>query len=176
MDVRTHLAMLQANSIPKTNGVLGENDIWAIRGTKQDEFLIENIHDGILLDYNYDYSDPFGGCDPLLRPSNGYIVPSPTDAVKVNDETLTKANDAYAAAFSAVMGSGLDPLSSICIATSVKAIFIEQGVIGDNGVFCPPSYTWNTIDGIAEYTLQSTNAIRKEDGYPRKIYREFGYK
>ena len=176
MDVRTHLAMLQANSIPKTNGVLGENDIWAIRGTKQDEFLIENIHDGILLDYNYDYSDPFGGCDPLLRPSNGYIVPSPTDAVKVNDETLAKANDAYAAAFSAVMGSGLDPLSSICIATSVKAIFIEQGVIGDNGVFCPPSYTWNTIDGIAEYTLQSTNAIRKEDGYPRKIYREFGYK
>ena len=74
------------------------------------------------------------------------------------------------------MGSGLDPLSSICIATSVKAIFIEQGVIGDNGVFCPPSYTWNTIDGIAEYTLQSTNAIRKEDGYARKIYREFRYK
>ena len=178
MDIQTHLAMLQANSLPKTNGVLGDtNDVWAVRGTMRDELLIDNIRDGMLLEYNFDYNDPFGGCDPLVRPSMGYIVASSATNAKVNAQSMEKANDAYAAAYSTMVGSGLDPLSSICIATSIRAVFIEYGSSQqDKGMFCPPSYTWKIIDKIAEYTLQCTNNIRKEDGYPRKIYKEFGYR
>jgi len=177
MDIRAHLALLWANSIPKSNGVLGEKtDEWSVRGTIQDELLLENICDGMLFEYNYDYSDPFGGCDPLLRPSAGYIVPSPitTDA-KIKPELLQKANDAYASAYCTMIGSGLDNLSSICLATSIKAIYIEYGTIDMNGVFCPPSYTWAMIDSIADYTIKCTKSIRKENGYPRKIYKDFGY-
>jgi len=175
MDIRTHLALLWANSIPKTNGVLGEtSDVWSVRGTMQDELLLGNVCDGMIFEYNYDYSDPFGGCDPLLRPSAGYIVPSPitTDAKITNEQ---KANDAYASAYCVMIGSGLDPILSICLATSIKAIYIEYGTIDMNGVFCPPSYTWAMIDCIADYTINCTKSIRKEDGYPRKIYKDFGY-
>ena len=142
----------------------------------QDELLLGNVCDGMLFEYNYDYSDPFGGCDPLLRPSAGYIVPSPITAdAKIKPESLQKANDAYASAYCAMIGSGLDNLSSICLATSIKAIYIEYGIIDANGLFCPPSYTWAMIDIIAEYTVRCTKSIRKEDGYPRKVYKDFGY-
>lgn len=176
MDIRIHLAMLWANSIPKSNGVLGETtDVWSVRGTMQDELLLENVCDGMLFEYNYDYSDPFGGCDPLLRPSAGYIVPSPIDSkTKIKPEALKKADEAYASAFCVMIGSGLDPILSICLATSIKAIYIEYGTI-DAEVFCPPSYTWAMIDNIADYTIKCTKSIRKEDGYPRKTYKDFGY-
>jgi len=176
MDIRAHLALLWANSIPKSNGVLGEKtDEWSVRGTIQDELLLENVCDGMLFEYNYDYSDPFGGCDPLLRPSAGYIVPSPITDAKITNELLNKANEAYASAYCVMIGSGLNSLSSICLATSVKAIYIEYGMIDANGMFCPPSYTWAMVDSIAEYTIRCTESIRKEEGYPRKTYKDFGF-
>jgi len=174
MDVRTHLAMLQANSIPKSRGVLGEKDVWAIRDTIQDGIHVVN-GDGMLLEYEYDYGDPFGGCDPLLRPSTGYIIPSPTSSSH-SFETISKANDAYAAAYSAMVGSGMDSLSSICIATSVKSVFTELGKIDGDGIFCPPSYTWSVIDQIAEYSLKARQNIQQEDGLSRKMYKELGYR
>ncbi len=82
--------MLRANSLPKTRGALGERrDVWAIRDApmSRDGMMMRidsvgggnSVGDGgggMLLEYEYDYSDRFGGCDPLLRPSAGYVIPS----------------------------------------------------------------------------------------------------
>lgn len=171
MDVRTHLALLQANSLPKSRGVLGEKDVWAITDVIRDGLLSSN-DGGMLLEYEYDYSDPFGGCDPLLRPSTGYLIPPPKSS-----KTPGTANDgahdaAYAAAYSAMVGSGMDPLSSISVAVGVKAVYRELGY--GNGSH--PAYTWNTIDRVVEYSLEAAQSIMQEDGMPRKMYREFGYR
>ncbi|KAL7530779.1 hypothetical protein ACHAXR_003670 [Thalassiosira sp. AJA248-18] len=172
MDIRTHLAMLQANSLPRSRGVLGEKDIWAITDTIKDGMHIDN-GDGMLLEYQFNYNDPFGGCDPLLCPSSGMILSSPTSA---QIQAQSEANDAYAAAYSAMIGSGMDPLSSICMATSVKAAFRELGMTNGDGTFCPPSYSWNTIDLIAERSIKAGQSMRQEDGLARKLYKEFGYR
>lgn len=170
-DIRTHLAMLQANSLPRSRGVLGgEKDIWAISDTPLDGMR----GDGMLLEYQFDYTNPFGGSDPLSCPSTGSIIPSPTSSCYSSD--TSEANDAYAAAYSAMVGSGMDFLQGICIATSVKAIFRELGEIDGDGIFCPPSYTWSVIDQIAECSLKARQNIRQEDGLSRKMYKEFGYR
>mmetsp|Transcript_16021 Transcript_16021/g.29048 ORF Transcript_16021/g.29048 Transcript_16021/m.29048 type:complete len:235 (-) Transcript_16021:32-736(-) len=176
MDIRTHLAMLQANSLPRSRGALGgeKGDIWAITDTIQDGMHVDN-GDVMLLEYQFDYTNPFGGSDPLSCPSTGSIIPSPTSS-SYSTETQSEANDAYAAAYSAMVGSGMDFLQGICIATSVKAIFRELGKTDGDGIFCPPSYTWSVIDQIAEYSLKARQNIRQEDGLSRKMYKEFGYR
>mmetsp|Transcript_39042 Transcript_39042/g.81698 ORF Transcript_39042/g.81698 Transcript_39042/m.81698 type:complete len:361 (+) Transcript_39042:2-1084(+) len=175
MDVRTHLAMLQANSLPRSRGVLGEErDSWAIRDTIQDGMHVDN-GDGMLLEYKFNYEDPFGGCDPLMCPSAGSIIPSPMTS-NCSIESQSKANDAYAAAYSTMIGSGMDPLLGVCIAASVKAIFRELGKTDGEGVFHPPSYTWSVIDQIADCSLRARGNIKQVDGLSRKMYKEFGYR
>eukprot|EP00581_Thalassiosira_minuscula_P006182 CAMPEP_0183744442 /NCGR_PEP_ID=MMETSP0737-20130205/65733_1 /TAXON_ID=385413 /ORGANISM="Thalassiosira miniscula, Strain CCMP1093" /LENGTH=373 /DNA_ID=CAMNT_0025980083 /DNA_START=57 /DNA_END=1178 /DNA_ORIENTATION=- len=177
MDIRTHLALLQANSLPRSRGVLGgETDRWAITDNIQDGMHVDN-GDGLLLEYQFNYNDPFGGCDPLLCPSVGSIVPSPSPSQSQSNLSHKEANnDAYAAAYSAMIGSGADFLEAVCIATSVKAIFRELGRSDGNELFCPPPYTWKVIDKIAEYSLKAGENVRQEDGLSRKMYKEFGYR
>ena len=171
MDIRTHLAMLQANSLPRSRGALGgDKDTWAITGSIREG---ASSGDGMLLEYQYDYKDPFGGCDPLLRPSAGLKIPS-TSVTGTFDNVAI--DDAYAAAYCALVGSGMDPAGSLAIAASVRAIFQEFGTTDDLGVFCPPSYTWHVVDNIAERARQARQNIKREDGLPRKLYKEFGYK
>ena len=172
MDVATHLAMLQANSLPRSRGILGICDVWAVRDIIQNGMTVDNDY-SMLLEYQYDYNDPFGGMDPLLRPSRGYIIPSP---FLCNLNLLSQVNDAHAAAYSALRGCGMDPLSSICVATAVKATFAELGKFDTNGVFFPPTYTWDVIERIVGYSHKVMQNVLQEDGLPRKKYREFGYK
>ena len=175
MDIRTHLALLQANSIPRSRGVLGEEkDVWAIKGTIDGGVHVDN-GDGMLMEYKFDNENLFGGCDPLLCPSTGSIIPSPISSGYIGTHQ-TVNNDAYAAAYSAVVGSGMDPLHGICVATSVKAVFQELGSTDESGTFCPPAYTWSTIDGIVEYSLRALGSVQQEVGLPRKMYKEFGYR
>ncbi|KAL7517109.1 hypothetical protein ACHAWX_002059 [Stephanocyclus meneghinianus] len=75
MEICAHLAMLQANSLPRCRGALGEKDKWAITDRTQGDMHVER-GDGMLFEYQFNYNDPFGGCDPLICPSVGYIVPS----------------------------------------------------------------------------------------------------
>ena len=168
MDIRTHLAMLQANSLPRSRGVLGDKDVWAITDTIEGELHVDNGC-GTLMEYQFNYNDPFGGCDPLMCQSTGYT------ASGYNVATHREANDAFAAAYSTLMGLGINPMNSICIATSVKAIFNELGRTDEGGVYCPPPYSWNTIDRIIERTHEAEQSIKLEDGLPRKLYKEFGY-
>ena len=174
MDMATHLAMLQANSLPKSRGLLGENDVFAIRDGIQYDTIIDNC-DGALFEYQYDDKNSFGGRDPLICPSKGYLVPSPiVFNRRGNKSQMEAANDAYAAAYTAMRGSGMDPVSSICVATGVKAVFVELGNIDDD-MFCPPSYTWNVIERMVEYSRKCRQDVAQEDGVSRKKYKEFGY-
>ena len=164
MDTPTHLAMLQANSLPRCKeGALGEKDTWAIKATIQD---IDCDNSGVLFEYQYNYNDPFGGCDPLMCPSVGYIIPQVHSSMY--NSMSREAKDAYAAAYSAGVGSGLDNVSSICIASSVESLFMKLGR--------PPVYSWATIDKIVEHSIEAGKSIKKENGLPRKLYKEYGYK
>ena len=163
MDTSTHLAMLQANSLPRCRGAIGKKDTWAIKDTTQD---IDCDSNGVLFEYQYNYNDPFGGCDPLMCPSIGYIIP-PVNSAMYNSISK-EATDAYAAAYSASVGSGLDYVSSICIARSLESLFMKLGR--------PPVYSWTTIDEIVELSIEAGKSIKKEDGLPRKMYKEYGYK
>jgi hypothetical protein len=162
MDIRTHLAMLQANSLPK--GVLGTKDVdvWAISDCIKDGFHVDN-EDSLLLAYEYDYSDPYGGCDPLLRARNGYWVsPNPSNNVHEGSK------DAFSAAYSVLMGTKMDPVSSMCIANGVKRVFSSR--------HSPPPYNWKTIDQIVQYSRIASNSVAEVNGLARKMYKEYGYK
>jgi hypothetical protein len=167
-DLPTHLAMLQANSLPKSNHVL--DDCWVVHTDMKDGSTI-------LFEYQFDYSNPMGGTDPLLCSAYGYTIALPGDDIKSLDkESLSKSKDAFAAAYSAMLGSGMDPLSSLCVATSVKAVFMEMEHKDLDFPTCSPSYNWETVMKVAEYSRKSRQIIQREDGLSRKLYREFGYK
>lgn len=174
MDIRTHLAMLQANSLPRSRGVLGTNrDVWAMS-----DFIKDGIHadneDSILFEYNYDYDDPFGGCDPLLRAGNAYSI-STSDSEYIKEFNKQEVIGAFCAAYTALMGSGMDPISSMCIANSVKRIFHKLGST-DGAHYQPPSYSWNTIDRIVENSRTASQRVVTANGLARKMYKEYGYR
>ena len=180
MDISTHLAMLQANRLPKCKGALGQHDVWAIKGDIKEGLNIDT-GDCMLFEYQYDYQNSFGGTDPLLCLSYGHMIDSssiPAQSDHFNNQV--NANDAYAAAFTALRGSGMDPISSLCVAASVKTLFWTFDSVGvgrgdcqfDNTI----AYTWDVIEKIAHYSHQGRLKIIHEDGTPRKKYKEFGYK
>ncbi len=181
MDMATHLAMLQANSLPKSRGLTGNSnsDVFAIKDDiLQGGMGINNYcYDGTLFEYHYDYQNMFGGMDPLLCPSKGYTAPSPISFHRRFSDSpiiMEAANDAFSAAFTAMMGSssdyGMDPISCICIATAVKSVFAEMG----DGV-TPPDYTWSVVERIVRWSRFIEENIIEEDGASRKKYKEFGY-
>lgn len=171
MDIRSHLAMLQANSLPRSRGALGINyDVWAFSDCIKDGIHVDNEDSSLLLEYNYDYSDKFGGCDPLLRAGNGYwISPSSSDFLHKSSK------DAFSAAYTAMMGSGMDPVSSLCIANGVKRVFHKLGRL-DETTYHPPSYRWITIDLILQYSQIASKSVAEVNGLARKMYKEFGYR
>ena len=174
MDIRTHLAMLQANSLPRSRGMLGTNsDVWAIVDCIKDGIHADN-EDSLLFEYNYDYDDPFGGCDPLLRAGNAYSI-STSSSEYIKDFHKQQVMEAFSAAYTALMGSGMDPVSSICIANSVKRAFHKLGST-DGISYEPPSYTWKTIDLIVQYSRTASERVVTVNGLARKMYKEFGYR
>ena len=174
MDIRTHLAMLQCNSLPRSRGMLGTNsDVWAMSDCIKDGIHAHN-EDSLLFEYNYDYSDPFGGCDPLLRAGNAYLI-SPSSSEYVKEGNTQQVMDAFSAAYSALMGSGMDSVSSICIANSVKRAFHKLGRV-DGTSYHPPPYNWNTIGLIVKYSRIASEQVATVNGLARKMYKEHGYR
>ena len=174
MDIRTHLAMLQANSLPRSRGVLGTNsDVWAMSDFIKDGLHADN-EDSILFEYNYDYSDPFGGCDPLLRAGNAYSI-STSSSEYIKEFNKKEVNGAFSAAYTALVGSGMDAVSSICIANGVKRAFHRLGSF-DGITYQPPTYNWKTIDLIVELSRTASERVATVNGLARKIYKEYGYR
>jgi hypothetical protein len=165
-DLQTHLAMLHANSLPNSKDMM--DDCWIVHNDMKDG-------SSLLFEYQFDYNNPMGGTDPLLCVSYGYSVSPPVENIStVPKEVISRSNDALAAAYSAMIGSGMDPLSSLCVATSVKAVYIEME--SKDNSFCTPSYSWETVMKVADYSRKARQTINRDDGKSRKMYKEFGYK
>jgi len=175
MDLATHLSMLQANRLPRSKDIL--NDAWAVSSTVpfiDDPQTVggSSICSSMVLEYLYDYDNPFGGLDPLLCTNKGCLIPSPIAEIPMAEYSKRKirmANEAYASAYTAMRGSGMDNITALCVANSVKAIFLEMS---DKG----PSYTWETVERIADYSRLTRQNVLQEEGTSRKKYKEFGYK
>lgn len=192
-NLELHLSMLQSNSLPKSLDVL--EDCWVI--------MSDDEHDkwpnSVLVEYQYD-NDRLGGSDPLSCSSKGYIFPFPNH-LQLKRGSGESYNHAFAAAYCAMVGSGMDPLSSLSIATSVKAVFVQAGEeagkrvmdelvtkgienptmssevdTSSNRIPNTPSYCWDTINQIAEYSRGLRKQIQVVDGWSRKRYRELDYK
>ena len=144
LDLPLHLSMLQANSLPKS------------MSAHEDSFLCRDTQNTYLVDYQYNYNDPFGGTDPLLCPSREITI-SAAGNVKVG----TGNGFASAAAYTALRGNGVHKIPAACIASSVQAV-IDEG-------------TRHDVSRIAKLAEEVENAAI-EQPVMRSRYIEFGYK
>ena len=138
---------------------------------------IADNEDSLLFEYNYDYSDPFGGCDPLLRAGNAYSI-STSSSKYIKELNKQEVIGAFSAAYTALMGPGMDPVSSMCIANSVKRrrrVFHKLDRTGGTS-YQSPSYSWNTIDLIVEHSRTASERVITVNGLARKMYKEYGYR
>ena len=153
LDLPLHLSMLQANSLPKSR--TAHKDSFLCRDTK-------NARDLILVDYQYDYDNPFGGTDPLSCPSREISISPAGDASAGGISN----GFASAAAYTALRGNGVPALAAACIASGV-------GVVVDEGY--PLRHDISTVERIAALAEEAKRAAI-EQPILRKRYIDFGYK
>lgn len=161
LDLPLHLSMLQANSLPKSR--TAHKDSFLCRDTK-------NTGDFILVDYQYDYDNPFGGTDPLSCPSREITI-SPAGDVSAGgsagaDYGSTGNGFASAAAYTALRGNGVPALAAACIASGV-------GLVVDEGY--PLRHDISTVERIATLAEKAKRAAIEQPTL-RKKYIDFGYK
>ena len=161
LDLPLHLSMLRANSVPKSR--TAHKDSFLCRDTK-------NIGDFILVDYQYDYNNPFGGTDPLSCPSREITISLAGD-ISAGDSTgadfgSTGNGFASAAAYTALRGKGVPGLAAACIASAV-------GVVFDEGY--PLRHDTSTVERIATLAEKAKRAAIEQPTL-RKRYIDFGYK
>lgn len=140
-----HLAMMQANCLPKSN-------------LRQDTFQVL-LPEGGSIHAHYLY-DEFG--DPLACPTQETILSTPPTFANASRSA------AIAAAYSALRGNGMDPISSAAIAAAVATI------LGDSD---SNQMSWSTIQRV----VQLSRHIRQygtvdEPGALGAKWREYGYK
>ena len=161
LDLPLHLSMLQANSLPKSR--TAHKDSFLCRDTK-------NTGDFILVDYQYDYDNPFGGTDPLSCPSREITISPPGDLSGGGspgaDYGYTGNGFASAAAYTALRGNGVPALAAACIASGV-------GVVVDEGH--PLRHDISTVERIATLAEKAKRAAIEQPTL-RKKYIDFGYK
>lgn len=90
-------------------------------------------------------------------PDGSHLYPQSTHIPASSLKELvnpTGAGNAYSAAFTALRGSGCDPIESACIATGVGAVFCEYS-------HCPP-YTWDVIERVAAASKQVETEVLEE--------------
>jgi len=154
LDLPLHLSMLQANSLPKSMSAHG--DSFLCRDTKSAGRFV-------LVNYQYDYKDPFGGTDPLRCPTREITI-SAAGNVGVG---TGNSGCASAAAYTALRGNGVPALPATCIASSVQAVMDEAE--------CLPRHDTSVIEQIATLAEEVKSAAI-EQPVLRKRYIEFGYK
>ena len=146
LDLPLQLAMLKANCLPKSRA-------------HQDSFHVLLPEGGSIL-ANYLYDESGGGMDPLACPTKETVVSTPPTFA------TAKRSSTSAAAFTALRGNGMDPVSSAAIAAAVATI------LGDGD----PGHSWATV----EKTVQLSRHIREfgaqeTPGALRTKYIEYGY-
>ena len=158
LDLPLHLSMLQANSLPKSRSV--HEDSFLCRDT-------QNAGTFILVDYQYDYGNPFGGTDPLSCPTREITI-SPAGDVITPAEGGTNIDNgstgfASAAAYTALRGNGVPAFAAACIASSV-------GTVMDKSLL-----HFSVVERIAKLAEEAKRAA-VEQPILRKKYIDFGYK
>jgi hypothetical protein len=98
LDLPLYLAMLQANSLPKTE--------------KHNCFQVLCSEEIVSTTYSYDWNNPFGGTDPLACGSSEYRYRVPGSFNK----------ELVASAYTALMGYDLDAVSSAAISASLGTV------------------------------------------------------
>jgi hypothetical protein len=155
LDLPLHLSMLQANSLPKSMSAHG------------DSFLCRDTKNTYLVDYQYNYNDPFGGTDPLRCPTREITI-SAARNVEVGT-AYTGSGFASAAAYTALRGNGVPSFPAACIASSVQAVM-------DEGECLPTTSTRrHDVSMIAKLAAEVESAAI-EQPVMRSRYIEFGYK
>jgi hypothetical protein len=164
LDLPLHLALLQANVLPKTTH---HNSFHVLCGPSSSSSGSSNSSssssttESIVVEYCYDWNNPFGGTDPLACPSKEVCLNTKRD-YKERVSTQVQAG-----AYTALRGSDASIVDSVGIAASVAAILAEQS--------CLTEYSPDAIHDIVNHYLSRTKAS-EDSGILRKKYIEFGYK
>jgi hypothetical protein len=153
LDLPLHLALLQANVLPKTPH---HNSFHVLCGPSS-----TSSTESIVVEYCYDWNNPFGGTDPLACPSKEICLKTKRD-YKARASTQVQAG-----AYTALTGSGASIVDSVGIAASVAAVMAEQS--------CLTEYSPDAIHDIVNHYLGRTEAS-EGSGILRQKYIEFGYK
>ena len=157
LDLPLHLSMLQANSLPKSTSAHGDSFLCRDTSTKTT----------YLVDYQYDYNDPFGGTDPLRCPTREITI-SAARNVEVGTG-YTGSGFASAAAYTALRGNGVPSFHAACIASSVQAVI-------DEGECLPATSTRRYDVSMIAKLAEEVESAAIEQPVMRSRYIEFGYK
>ena len=157
LDLPLHLSMLQANSLPKSTSAHGDSFLCRDTCTK-------NTY---LVDYQYDYDDPFGGTDPLRCPTREISISAARNAEVGTG--YTGSGFASAAAYTALRGRGVPSFPAACIASSVQAVI-------DEGECLPATSTRRYDVSMIAKLAEEVESAAIEQPVMRSRYIEFGYK
>lgn len=144
LDLPLHLALLRENSLPKTS--------------RHNCFQVICPEESICVEYKYDWNNPFGGSDPLACGSSEY---------RFFNSSAGDAKGILAGAYTALIGYGLDTVSSAGIAASVGAVLASNPSM--------PDYSLETAQAILDH-YQTKLLVTEDNGVLRQKYIEFGYK
>ena len=204
VDLPLHLALLQANVLPKTRG---NKNYWQVLLPQQQKLFDDTNKDSsssstgaarvgavtsIAAEYLYDWDNPFGGTDPLACPTNKYCVFLSYDddtQQEVEEERVTTNSNVQAVAFTALLGDDgryggghLDLASSARLAASVTSVI--STTYNKNKITTTPTTTttnnnnnWeDTVRAIVKnYQTRRIDTVN-DNGVLRRTYIEFGYK
>lgn len=152
LDLSMHLALLQANTLPKIRTKTSWHVLFPLLSKKNDS------PSSIAAEYLYDWDNPFGGTDPLACPTIEY---------QVIDSSIGHGDpDVQAAAFTALQGQGLDLASSAGLAASVATIISKNQVT---------SHSLEEVLTVVEHYKSKLDVVN-DNGALRRAYIEFGYK
>eukprot|EP00980_Cylindrotheca_fusiformis_P016515 scaffold4927_cov105-Cylindrotheca_fusiformis.AAC.2 len=162
LDISLHLAMLQANCLPKTRSNNNNNNSFHLVRCGGSE---HSSRSSIVVTYEYDWNNPFGGTDPLVCPSHEvYCVTTATPA----SSPSYSSSIVQAAAYTALQGLGrVSIVDSVSIAASVAATALSS----EKTLSVP-----EIVNHHNQNRISTTSSSPGGNGILRQKYIEFGYK
>lgn len=155
MDAPLHLAMLEANCLPKIIPESPHTDSYYI--------MLRN-GDTIMIDYNFKH-DNFGGDDPLSCPTKDILIETSPTAPS-SGRSL-----AQSAAYTTFRGNGLDSLWSAALAASVAT------TLGDSNFQPKEEFSWFMVERIIQLGRNiRQHGTKERPGLMRQTYKSYGYK
>lgn len=172
LDLKLHLALLRINALPKD----------AVHSNHHGDSYHVLMPEGgsLLIDYQYDHGNPFGGADPLKCPTKAVLIETPPTS-----PSLQRSRH-LAAAYTAVRGQQQNQnnqvsttvLSAAIIAASVATILGDDDNNGGSSAAAASMTTWNMIQRTVQLSSHIRNFGIKEQvpGFMRQKYKEYGHK